>query len=253
MESTLVKKTHVNCFDAFEQNGVMVLKKLLTNKQLEIIQKEVDHIRQTVLAKISTMARPIRTYTDIAERELGRLDYRCGFHSPEFDKIAEPIISVVKQLSPDVDFHHYWGAIPALGGSGPTNWHRDVYSVVNNMQGQNLSDFDINLPPYYFTVLIPLVQITNENGPTQFIKGTHKQMEVNIEERSAYSPLLSPGDISIFDGRIIHKGSANHTKDERLVAYITFVANWYHDQTFTVNDYLFPELAAGKIVASMQV
>jgi ectoine hydroxylase-related dioxygenase (phytanoyl-CoA dioxygenase family) len=111
------------------------------------------------------------------------------------------------------------------------------------MEGENLSLFDINLPPYYFTVLIPLVEITPQNGPTKFIKGSYCKRIVDINKAEIYAPLLSPGDVVIFDGRTLHQGSANHTDDTRWIAYMTFVANWYHDQTFSINQMLFPELS----------
>lgn len=226
----------------FYQEGVLVFKEIFDDKTIQTISNEVKNIREVVMARISQMDRPLKTYSDIAERELGRLDYRCGFTNAIFTEIATPVIQLVKQLSPQIDFRYYWGAIPALGGSGPTPMHRDVYPVLNVTEGNNLDKLDINLPPYYFTVLIPLVEITHENGPTQFIKGSHRKLIVDIDKEEIYAPLLKPGDLVIFDGRTMHRGSANHTNQERVVAYITFVANWYHDQTFVINEYLFPEL-----------
>lgn len=234
---------HASYVDHFIKDGVVIFKQLFNISQLEIIANEVKQIRQVVMKKIANMERPIKTYSDIAERELGRLDYRCGFTSSQFDSIAKPIIQIIQRLSPNIDFRYYWGAIPSLGGSGPTAIHRDVYPILNKTQGNDLDLLDLNLPPYYFTVLIPLVQITKENGPTQFIKGSHRQGQVEEEKAAFYSPLLAPGDVTIFDGRILHRGSANQTQAERVIAYITFVANWYHDQTFMINDYLFPELS----------
>ena len=227
----------------FNEDGVFVFRQLLDAEKIQIITNEIIKIRQVVMAKIAAMERPLKTYSDIAERELGRLDYRCGFTSELFNKIAEPVVSLIAQLSPRIDFRYYWGAIPSLGGSGPTPIHRDVYSIVNTIAGNNLDALDISLPPYYFTVLIPLVDINEHNGPTRFIKGSHKHPVVNENAAQLYAPLLSPGDIVIFDGRTLHQGSANNTRNERMVAYITFAANWYHDQTFVINDYLFPELA----------
>ncbi len=165
------------------------------------------------MSKIRGMERPLKTYTDIAERQLGRFDYRCGFHAEIFSITAQPIIRLINTISPRIDFRHYWGAIPALGGSGPTNMHRDVYPMLNNIEGEDLSSYDINLPPYYFTVLIPLVEITQENGPTQFIRGSHNKAVVNISQAEIYAPLLSPGDIVIFDGRTLHQGSVNKTQE----------------------------------------
>ncbi len=229
--------------DYIRNDGVFVFRQLFDKQTLCLIEKEVYKIRAIVMAKIANMDRPLKTYSDIAERELGRLDYRCGFISPVFTEIAKPIVHIIKSISPYIDFKYYWGAIPALGGSGPTPLHRDVYSILNTMEGNDLDYLDIGLPPYYFTVLIPLVDITSENGPTQFIKGSHTKLIIEENREPLYSPLLSPGDIVMFDGRTLHRGSENKTADERVVAYITFVANWYHDQTFVTNEYLFPELS----------
>lgn len=243
MHSILEKISKESDLNSFIRDGVLVFEKTLDIEKLQIIKNEIDRIRKVVMAKISIMPRPLKTYSDIAERELGRLDYRCGFTSTIFTQIAKPIAGLVKGFSPRIDFRYYWGAIPSLGGSGPTDMHRDVYSILNTIEGNDLDDLDINLPPYYLTVLIPLVEITDENGPTQFIKGSHKRPVVDESRQEIYSPLLSPGDIVMFDGRTLHRGSANKTTEERVIAYITFVANWYHDQTFVINEYLFPELA----------
>lgn len=228
--------------DALLQEGVWVISNLFNAETINALTSEINRIREKVMAKIHQMERPLKTYSDIAERELGRFDYRCGFTADIFKETAKPIIQIVNKISPDISFNHYWGAIPSLGGSGPTDMHRDVYPISNKTEGVNLSELDLQLPPYYFTVLIPLVEITRENGPTEFIKCSHLIPIVDESQADIYSPLLSPGDIVIFDGRTLHRGTANQTAHEKLLAYITFTANWYHDQTFTVNNYLFPEL-----------
>jgi ectoine hydroxylase-related dioxygenase (phytanoyl-CoA dioxygenase family) len=227
----------------FQAEGVTVLRKQITVPQLKALQAEINKIREEVLKKIEKLPRPLRTYSDIAERYLGRLDLRCGFRGAIFDEVAEPISKLIQELSPLVDFRYYWGAIPSLGGSGPTNMHRDVYPILNNTLGEDLCPLDLVLPTYYVTVLIPLVEITRENGPTEFIKGSNRRLVVDPNQEEIFAPLLSPGDFVLFDGRTLHKGSANNSEEERLVAYITFAAKWYHDQTFGVNDYLLPELS----------
>ncbi len=235
-------KTDLFVHDALKE-GVLVIRKIFDSKTISALTKEINKIREIVMAKVSTMDRPLKKYTDIAERELGRLDYRCGFTADIFHEAAEPIIQIIQRISPDIDFKHYWGAIPSLGGSGPTDMHRDVWPISNKTVGNNLSAFDLMLPPYYFTVLIPLVEITKKNGPTEFIKGSHYEQMVDDKKADIFSPLLLPGDIVIFDGRTLHRGTANKTSQERFIAYITFIANWYHDQTFAMNHYLFPELS----------
>ncbi len=227
----------------FSDAGIIVLKNLIPANQLRALDEEIALIRAVVMKKIANLPRPLRNYSDIAERVLNRLDYRCGFTAEIFATVAKPIIEIIRTLSPAMGFRHYWGAIPALSGSQETGLHRDVYPLLNTTAGVNIGEFDALLPPYYFTVLMPLVQITHENGPTQLVKGSHRQLRVEESRAEIYAPLLSPGDVLIFDGRILHRGSANNSDAERVIAYITFVADWYHDQTFTINDYLFPELA----------
>jgi len=225
------------------ENGVVVLRKLFAENKLSLLIKEISNIRENVMTKLNTMQRPIETYSDISERHNGRLDYRCGFSADIFSEVAAPIIQIIKQMSPQIDFRHYWGVIPSESGAEATNFHRDVYPILNTTTGVNIDSPDINLPPYYFTVLIPLVEITRENGPTEFIKGSKRVKIVDTKNAEIYAPLTSPGDVIIFDGRTTHRGVANKSNHERLIAYITFVAVWYHDQTFPINNYLFPELS----------
>lgn len=225
----------------FLENGVSIFKNNIDAKKIFLLTHEIQKIKKIVMTKVNMQTRPLKTYSDIAERHLGRLDYRCGFHAEIFNEVAEPISRLLQNISPQIDFNHYWGVITSLGESGPTNWHRDVYPILNNCQGENLSVFDLALPPYYFTVLIPLIKITREHGPTGFIKGSHRKKTVDEKQEEIYAPLLSPGDIAVFDGRTLHAGLPNTTQDERLIAYITYTAKWYHDQTFVMNDYLFPE------------
>lgn len=229
--------------NAMLTDGVVVFKKLISTHQIQSMRNEISHIRTIVMSKLNDMKRPIRAYSDIAERYLGRLDYRCGFTTAIFNEVGGPIVNIIKKMSPKIDFRHYWGAIPSMGQTGPTNMHRDIYPILNTTEGMNLDTLDLMLPPYYFTVLIPLVEITRENGPTEFIKKSHLLSVADEHTSDIYAPLLSPGDIVIFEGRTLHRGSANNTNEERLIAYMTFTANWYHDQTFEINDYLFPELS----------
>jgi ectoine hydroxylase-related dioxygenase (phytanoyl-CoA dioxygenase family) len=242
----MIKNIEIQADDSFIHtilnDGVVVCRNVITPNQIHLMKNEINRIHNIVMAKLNGMKRPIRTYSDIAERYLGRLDYRCGFTANIFNEIEKSITKIIMKISPKIDFRHYWGAIPSLGQTGPTNMHRDVYPILNTTEGVDLDILDLILPPYYFTVLIPLVEITNENGPTEFIKQSHRVPIIYKESYEIYAPLLSPGDMVIFEGRTMHRGSANYTNEERLIAYITFVANWYHDQTFEVNDYLFPEL-----------
>jgi ectoine hydroxylase-related dioxygenase (phytanoyl-CoA dioxygenase family) len=223
-------------------DGVSVFQNKISAELIEQLTEEVTRIKESVEVKIKDLSRPLKKHTDIAERHLGRLDYRCGFKADIFTTIAKPMVEIIKHASPDIDCNHYWGIIESAGGAGATNWHRDVYPMLNKTEGVNLGALDISLPPIYFTVLIPLVNVTAENGPTGFIKGSHKRKIVDPSVEEQYAPLTQPGDFIIFDGRTMHIGLANQTATARPIAYITFAAEWYHDQTFVADKYMFPEL-----------
>src|SRR5476649_901834 len=90
-------------YNEMGRDGVIVVKNLIHAEHIVSMKHEIRHIRSHVIAKIATMDRTLKTYTDIAERQLNRLDYRCGFTADIFQKIAEPIIELIKTLSPKID------------------------------------------------------------------------------------------------------------------------------------------------------
>jgi hypothetical protein len=57
------------------------------------------------------------------------------------------------------------------------------------------------------TFVIPLVDITKENGTTQLIAGSHKLK--SVRNLGIKSPLLSRTDLLIMDARLLHRGSRN--------------------------------------------
>jgi len=242
MDSFLILDQHQEAISQLKNEGICVFKNKISPEKMQKIIEEIHHIKTKILDKIQHMPRPLRVYSDIAERELGRLDFGCGFTAEIFRIVGAPIIEFIKSYAPAFDLVPHWGSLTAFGGSGPTNFHRDVYPFGDNSQTLVLDNFELNLPPYYITVLMPLVQITRDNGPTEFVKSSHRKKSVDLTQEKTFAPLLSPGDLVIFDGRTIHRGNANQTNSERAIAALTFIANWYSDVTFVNNDFLFPEL-----------
>jgi ectoine hydroxylase-related dioxygenase (phytanoyl-CoA dioxygenase family) len=234
------KELTISYTDELLNQGVLVFRNKIAASHIATLQAEIGKIRQKVMAKISGMPRPLANYVDIAERQLGRLDYRCGFTASIFQEVEVPIVNLIKELSPTINFKHYWGVIASQPGAAPTDIHRDVYPILNTSMGYDISMHDLSLPPYYFSVFIPMVKLTMENGPTQFVKQSNKKGVVDQTTVKLLTPLPEPGDFIVMDGRTLHRGLANTTQEERTIAYITFVAKWYHDQSFgKTNSYLF--------------
>src|SRR5438034_11744957 len=77
-----------------QTDGVCVF----TNKisiYLNDLKTEINKIKSIVVQKVNTMERPLKTYSDIAERHLGRLDYRCGFNADIFKQAEKPITALI--------------------------------------------------------------------------------------------------------------------------------------------------------------
>ena len=87
-------------------------------------------------------------------------------------------------------------------------------------------------------IFFPLVDLTNANGPTAFAPGTHSDgacrdaLATIIETgdpAQQISPLLSTGDAVMFDCRLLHRGRANRSSKDRVIAYLTVAAPWWRD------------------------
>ena len=109
-------------------------------------------------------------------------------------------------------------------------WHRD---------GQALSaDPSTQLPPHCLNLFVPLVDVTEHVGPTEFWVGTHQEPTyhaLKTEQKVATTPtpeaspdastatILAPaGSAILFDYRTIHRGGANSSGKRRRVLYLTY-------------------------------
>ena len=109
-------------------------------------------------------------------------------------------------------------------------WHRD---------GQALSaDPSTQLPPHCLNLFVPLVDVTEHVGPTEFWVGTHQEPTyhaLKTEQKVTTTPtpeaspdastatILAPaGSAILFDYRTIHRGGANSSGKRRRVLYLTY-------------------------------
>jgi hypothetical protein len=119
------------------------------------------------------------------------------------------------------------GALPSEaheeGKNGDGKWHRDTISLFSEA-------IDITLPPHYITVIVPLDPVKREDGPTEFLLGSHhkKWQEARTSCESVVYE-LDVGDIVVFDGRICHRGTTNTSSATRTVMYFVFHKDWYNE------------------------
>lgn len=155
-----------------------------------------------------------------------------------------PLPDIIRNLLDSLlgpDYHYYWGGLPVESGIGSDNgqngkWHRDAYSLFNN------ETLDLELPPFYYTILIPLDDYL---GGTEFISGSHK---INLSQNNItdgdkllewadqmsitrkINPILHSGDVIIFNGYTIHRGLHVPGNKLRDMMYIVAKKTWYNDE-----------------------
>tara|TARA_B100001741_G_scaffold313747_1_gene321663 strand:- start:2819 stop:3490 length:672 start_codon:yes stop_codon:yes gene_type:complete len=81
------------------------------------------------------------------------------------------------------------------------NWHRDTEADCG----------------FSYAVMIPLVDMTTDNGPFQIIPQSTKMCSKDCDSLSSVTVTTKKGDVVIFDARLLHRGSKNMTCTERPV------------------------------------
>ena len=169
-----------------------------------------------------------------------RYDFTYGF---EHMKLQSPIVNNIMQQMLKFEFEHYLGCLPVesvndTNSIGNGTWHRDAYSLFDN------ETFDMQLKPFYYTVLIPLEDICNSSISTEFIIGSHKD---NLTEKGVTDGCLltqwcdsigkdkkikitcKRGDAIVFNGYTLHRGVFGDGKKRDMI-YAVFKKNWYNDE-----------------------
>lgn len=112
------------------------------------------------------------------------------------------------------------GVVISHAGAGPQEIHRDSHFLFGGI------DMEMDLPPFAMTLLVPLLDVTEGMGPTEFWPGTH----LNRDETADGPPqraVVNAGSVTFIDSRVLHRGGANVTGPVRPTAYFSFHRPWY--------------------------
>lgn len=111
-------------------------------------------------------------------------------------------------------------------------WHRDTYNLngpSNPLDGTYDDSLVMKLNPFYYTILIPLDDITEENGRTEFIVGSHRLTYAETQNQPHEKNDVKAGSIVVFDGRMIHRACKHPSQHPRQMIYLVFHRDWYVD------------------------
>ena len=110
-------------------------------------------------------------------------------------------------------------------------WHRDTYNLngPSNPDGSYDDSLVMKLNPFYYTCLIPLNNITEANGRTEFIQGSHRLTWNEAKGKEWVKHNVKAGSIVVFDGRMFHRACAHPSNHPRQMIYLVFHRDWYVD------------------------
>ena len=81
-------------------------------------------------------------------------------------------------------------------------------------------------PVHAINVFVPLVDLTMDKGPTEFIPGSHVDFDVPNASRIA---TCKAGSAILFDYRTKHRGLGNRSNDDRPLLYLTYARPFWVD------------------------
>lgn len=142
--------------------------------------------------------------------------------SVEF-RYPQPVRELVERML-KCDWQDMVGSLPSTAASDIGRWHRDMGSLFED------ETIDVSLPSIYLTMLIPLVELTAENGATELKLGSHRLPFEEGMKRPSWHAVCSPGSVVLFDARAVHRGGPNLTDDPRHVLYMTFIKRWWAEE-----------------------
>ena len=251
----------------FETYGMVVLENAVSSDEIaaclvqskEALQRlKTQHLEPRGLVLDGT--NPF-DFAQVRQRPGHRVDNRYGILEPSDSPIAQLGQRLLRLLPPLLQGSNnnnnttttmannykilYGGVVhsfPRLDPSDPMApppqlWHRD---------GPSLFDKTPYHETHCFNVFVPLIDVSVNNGATEFVPGTHDDQ---LFERHMMQALQNPssvdntvqaetttGTVVVFDTRILHRGLSNASLHDRPLLYLTMSRTWFLEQHMFLQD-----------------
>jgi hypothetical protein len=164
----------------------------------------------------------------LAPRETARYYLTLPFEPPFSDDavFAQPdVMAVLDRVFAQEYAMVQLGVDVALQGSQHQSMHRNHEPLFSD---------DIITPLYALAVHVPLVAVTEDNGPFDIARGTHRMprdeavAKVERGDIPIDSIVAEPGDVWIRTPLALHRGTPNWTAEARPVVVMGYVMHWLH-------------------------
>ena len=174
-----------------------------------------------------------------------------GLQDKLFDLLDErPLLpsqckQLIERLLGSSARHLFTGAVTSLPTASPQNAHMDGGHLFQETHGWEQE----HAPAHCVNIFVPLVDVDEQNGPTEFWPGSHVLTEAGAAFAGA-SPSVSlagqRGDAIIFDYRVVHRGRGNEGDNSRPVLYLTSSRSWFRDAQNFPDERLLTQTAAAR-------
>ena len=235
--------------EELKSKGFCILEDVFTTSEISQFQKKFQKCEDSVHETCRNYPPDPYDYVQLFEKETvvkmqsycndsiietakGRYDVRTDEVKEEFKEV--PVNHTIAKLMKSCLKERYECDIGILvtnphGNDGP--WHRDTYNLngPSNADGSYDDSLVMKLEPFYFTCLIPLNDITEENGRTEFIVGSHRLTYEEAKDKEWIKHDVKAGSLVVFDGRMFHRACAHPSNHPRQMIYLVFHRDWYVD------------------------
>mmetsp|Transcript_29168 Transcript_29168/g.49050 ORF Transcript_29168/g.49050 Transcript_29168/m.49050 type:complete len:258 (-) Transcript_29168:762-1535(-) len=223
--------------DAFNRNGFHVLNNVFDSALIETIKSIAMNNYEEIMRVINENQLHFEIgikhgFKEIVQRHPMRFEMPHKMDDEVFDFVLKNT-TIQNAVSSILECDDYIvsnrSLVVSLPGCGDQGWHSD---------GPHMST-SAHLPCHVLNVFIPLVDIVDLNGPTEFRPGSHyytrnlaqSMLLAKIKKtlKPVESPNLSQGSILLFDYRVLHRGLRNSSSSPRPILVFTFAKPWYKD------------------------
>mmetsp|Transcript_22653 Transcript_22653/g.37432 ORF Transcript_22653/g.37432 Transcript_22653/m.37432 type:complete len:645 (-) Transcript_22653:105-2039(-) len=112
-------------------------------------------------------------------------------------------------------------------------WHQDIVDPREHASTL-LGDAPLVLPPG-LVLVVPLVNLTKDNGLMEFRLGSHDTRGSAEDDETSEVKLdvalaAEVGSVTLFDLRIQHRGGANHSPESHPILYVEYCVPWFRNE-----------------------
>ena len=227
LDVTLLDSAHAGAAaGVFHRDGFVCIRDALTRDQLALARAGADRV----------VAEQMRV-TPLAEANRGHARYSFGpqLHHPEWTQLdIEARVffhHVLERAAAGADFQCSGGGGDyAAPGARMQHLHADIRDFLDDPLGRVTV---MDLPTPYIVVNFLVTDFTTENGPTRFVRGTHRNRHPipALDEEPNWmqeSVLVAPAGTGLIrDVRCWHGGTPNRSSGIRIMTSVGYSAPWF--------------------------